>query len=383
MKRWLIRFVILGVIVAAVWALRATVFAPQPVEVEVVAVDRGAVEETVTNSRAGTVEARRRAKLSPEIGGTVVELPHREGSRVEAGDLLLRLEDSLQRARLEVAERELEAAASERRRACLAADRARRELDRMKGLIEDGIISTDQLDAVESTAETTAAACLAAEAQKARARSAVGLAQAELEKTRIRAPFAGVVADLSTEVGEYSTPSPPAVPVPPVLDLLDPTSIYVSAPMDEVDSARIRVGQVAKVTVDSHRGEELPGRVVRVAPYVLDVEEQNRTVEIEVELDDQAFAATLLPGTSADAEVVLERREDVPRIPASALIEEEQVLVLRDGTLEAVPVEVGLRNWELAEIRSGIEVGDRVVTSLDRAEVRPGAAAVATGDGEP
>ena len=381
MRRWTLRFLVLLALAAAVWALKATVFAPQPVAVAVVAVERGPVEETVTNSRAGTVEARKRAKLSPEIGGTVAEIPYREGDRVERGALLLRLEDSLQRARLEVAGGDLEAVAGERQRACLAAERAARELERTRGLIDDGIVSADRLDAVESGALTAAAACDAARAQEDRARSAVGLSRAELDKTLIRAPFAGIVAEVRTEVGEYSTPAPPAVPVPPVLDLLDPASIYISAPMDEVDSARIRTGQPARVTVDSHRGRELPGRVVRVAPYVLDVEEQNRTVEIEVELDDEGFAATLLPGTSADAEVVLERREDVLRIPASSLLEGARVLVLEGGRLRAVPVEVGLRNWAWAEVASGLAEGNRVVTSLDRAGVEDGALAEEEGGG--
>ncbi len=377
MRKWTIRIVALVALAALVWGLQATFFAPEPVPVAVFALERGPVEETVTNSRAGTVEARRRAKLSPEIGGTVAEIPFREGERVEAGALLLRLEDSLQRARLEVAEGDLETAAKERRRACLGAERAARELERVRGLVADGIVSADRLDAVESGALTAGAACDAARAQEDRARSAVGLARAELEKTRLRAPFAGVVAEVRTEVGEYSTPAPPAVPVPPVLDLLDPASIYVSAPMDEVDSARIRSGQQARVTVDSHRGRELPGRVVRVAPYVLDVEEQNRTVEIEVELDDAAFAATLLPGTSADAEVVLERREDVLRVPASSLLEGTRVLVLEGDRLRAVAVEAGLRNWAWAEVLSGLAEGERVVTSLDRAGVEDGALAAA------
>jgi HlyD family secretion protein len=150
--------------------------------------------------------------------------------------------------------------------------------------------------------------------------------------------------------------------------------------MDEVDAARLRPGLPARVTVDSHRGEEFPGKVVRVASYVLDVEEQNRTVEIEVELEDEAFAATLLPGTSADAEVVLESREDVLRVPSSCLFEGTRVLVLEDGKLREVEVEVGLRNWEWVEIAAGLEAGDRVVSSLDRAEIRAGAEAVAAGD---
>jgi len=97
-----------------------------------------------------------------------------------------------------------------------------------------------------------------------------------------------------TEVGEYITPSPPGLPIPAVLDLIDPSSIYVSAPMDEVDSARIHPGQHARVTIDSFPGRTFEGLAARVAPYVLDLEAQNRTVEIEVALDDAELAAAAL-----------------------------------------------------------------------------------------
>ena len=379
MKRWSIRLVVVLGLAALGWYLSQTTFAAKPLEVVTVAAEMGLVEETVTNSRAGTVEARRRAKLSPEIGGTVVELPFREGSQVAKGDVLLRLDDSLPRARLEVARRELDAAEGERERSCLSADRAKRELERVRGLVATGIVSTDRLDQLESVSMTSDASCGASKSNVARAHSGVGLAQAELAKMAIRAPFAGIIATLTTEVGEYSTPSPPAVPVPAVIDLLDQTSVYIAAPMDEVDSARIEPGQAVRVTVDSYRGEEFPGRVVRVAPFVLDLEEQNRTVEIEVELDDAAFAATLLPGTSADVEAVIERRENVLRLPTSCLIEGHDVLVLSDGVLRRIEVQAGLRNWAFTEIRDGIEEGARVVTSLDSLEIRDGVEAVEAG----
>ncbi len=380
MRRWGIRLVTAAALVAAAILLRATVLVAKPVVVEVALVERGTVEETVTNSRAGTVRVRRRARLSPQIGGTVVELPFREGERLRAGDVVLRLDDRLQKARLELAERDLEAATAATLEPCLGSERAERERERMRGLIASGIISANRLDQVESVAETSAAACHAGRTAEERARAAVALAAAELELTILAAPFDGVVAELSTELGEYSTPSPPGVPVPPVIDLMDPSSIYVSAPMDEVDSARIAPGQAVRVTVDSHRGEELQGRVVRVAPYVLDREEQNRTVEIEVELDDRSLAATLLPGTSADAEVILERREEALRVPTGSLLEGRRVLLLDHGVLRSVEVEAGLANWDFTEVRSGLQAGDAVVVSLDRAEVRDGAEAVV---GEP
>jgi HlyD family secretion protein len=296
---------------------------------------------------------------------------------VEAGDVLLRLEPRVPAAETELARRELATAEARSAEACLAAERAVRERDRLERLAAEGIISEDLLDQAESAADTSAAACTAARAGVASARSAIGLAQARLGQTVLRAPFDGVVADLRAEVGEWITPAPPAVPVPPVLDLIDPSSIYVSAPMDEVDAGVLAPGLPARITVDSLPGRELAGRVVRVAPFVEDVEEQNRTVEIEAELADQDVARSLLPGTSADVEVILEVRDDVLRVPTAALLEGSRVLVLgADGVLAEQEVEVGLSNWDWTEIRGGLEAGARVVTSLDRTGVEAGAEAV-------
>jgi HlyD family secretion protein len=374
-RRVFTRAALVVAVAAVVVLLRATVFAPQPIPVRVVAVEKGRVEETVTNSRAGTVKARRRAKLAPEIGGRVVELPRRRGAVVRQGDLLLRVDDALQRAQLKLSEDDRQAALAQRDQACLAADRAVRERDRTRSLAAEGIVSTDLIDGVDSQARTAEAGCRAAHATAARADSAIALARAQLDKTVLRAPFDGVVADTFIEVGEWTSPSPPALPIPPVLDLIDTRSIYVSAPMDEVDSGRIRKGQAARVSVDSQPGRHFPAHVVEVAPYVLDRLEQNRTVEIELELDDPSAAAGLLPGTSADAEVILSAREDVLRVPTQALLEGGRVLVLEQDRLVERTLSVGIRNWDLTEIKGGLSAGERVVTSLDRPEVKAGARA--------
>lgn len=368
--RWVLLAAVIGV---AVLALRYTVFKPAPVAVQVAAVQRGLVEQSVTNSRAGTVKARRRAKMSPEEGGRVVRIPKRKGDRVLAGEIVLELDDSGQRARLELARRERESASAEHSRACIAADRAQRELGRNQRLAKQGLISADFLDQMESTARGAAASCNAGVANERRAAASVQLAESQLEHTILRAPFDGVIADLGIEVGEWSTPSPPGITVPTVLDIIDTSSLYVSAPMDEVDSARIRTGLPAKVTIDSYPGKHFPAHVVRVAAYVLDREEQNRTVEVEAELDDTTFAGTLLPGTSADVEIILETRKDVLRVPSGALITGDKVLVVEGHVLAERAVDVGLRNWDFTEVRGGVRDGDRVVVSLDRPEVRAGA----------
>jgi HlyD family secretion protein len=376
MKRWLIRTAaVLGLVLLGL-GLRATVFATRPIEVEVTAVARGRVEETVSNSRAGTIKARRRAQLSPEVGGRVLEIPHREGERVKAGDVLLRLDSRVQQAQIDLTRRELQATLAQRSQACVAAERAEREVGRLRRLANEGIVSTDVLDQAQTSAETSRAACRAAAAGVEQGQAAVELARRQTDLLVLRAPFDGVVADVAIEIGEYTTPSPPAVPVPPVLDIIDPGSVYVSAPMDEVDSARIQPGQPARVTIDSYPGQTFTGRVSRIAPYVVDREEQNRTVEIEVEIDAVPPSVRLLPGTSADVEVILQAREGVVRLPTPSLLEGDKVLVAAGDTLEERTVRIGIRNWDWTEVlgdTGGVAPGDLVVTSLDRPEVKAGA----------
>lgn len=380
MSRTQMRLVLLAAIVAAWFALRATVFAPAPVPVRVVPLGRGTVEATITNSKAGTVRARRRARLSPGTAGIVAELAVERGDQVAAGDVLVRLDDASQAAAVEVARRALDVAVSAGERACIAAERARREYERNKQLAAQELVPVDRADALESAWKLAAADCRVAAAEVERARAVIGQAQAELDKTVLRAPFDARVAEVQVELGEWATPSVALVSAPHLVDAIDLSSIYVAAPMDEVDAGRLARGQEVRVTIDSHPGRDFAGRVVLVAPYVLDLEQQNRTVEIEVELDDEALSRTLLPGTSADVEVLLETRLDVLRLPSYALLEGSRVLVLEEGTLVERRVETGVRNWDWVEVTAGVTAGAQVVVSLDRADVEAGARAEAETD---
>ncbi len=177
--RWL--GVILVVAAVAV-ALRLTVLAARPVHVEVARVERGVVEATVTNTRAGTVKARRRAKLSPEVGGRVVRNPHRKGARVHAGDLLIELDGRVQRAQLELARRSVAAARARAREACLAAELAEKELARGEALHARGISPEQQLDSLRTERDRTAAACRAARAGVEEAEARVRVAE-EIRRT--------------------------------------------------------------------------------------------------------------------------------------------------------------------------------------------------------
>ena len=362
-------------VVALVILLRVTVLAPDVVAVRTAAVERGLVEQTVTNTRAGTIKVRRRAELSPQVGGLVVALPHREGDWVESGTVLVQLDSRAQRAELGSARTTVVASKAQANEACLAAELAQKELVRVEALHARGIASEQNLDLLSTDRDRSQAACAAARAAIGQAEARVFATEVQVAFTTLRAPFAGTIAALSTEIGEYITPSPPGLPIPPVIDLLDPASIYFSAPIDEVDAERLQVGQSVRVTVDSRPDQSFAGTLRRVAPFVLDVLEQNRTVEVEVEVADPDAMAGVLPGTSADVEVILEQRADTLRIPASAVAEGGGVLVLDDGLLVEKTVEVGLRNWRFAEVLSGLEAGERVVIVRNSPDIKAGAKA--------
>lgn len=375
MRTWLIRLLIVLALVAGYFVLDATVLAPDPVPVRVATVERGRVEATVTNSKAGTVKARRRAKLSPGTSGIVVELPIVRGDRVQAGDVLLRLDDATQSAQLDLAVEALKVAEARSRERCIAAERALRELERNRELAAEELVSVDVLDGLESAYQLAAASCDVAESEVEHSRASVAVAQAEQDKTVLRAPFAAIIAEVSVELGEWVTPSVPLISAPDLIDAIDSRSLYISAPMDEVDADKLETGLPTRVTVDSHPNRVFDARLTKVAPYVLDLEQQNRTLEVEVELDDAEFSATLLPGTSADVEIVLEVRDGVLRVPTYALMEDDRVLVLEEGVLAERDVETGMRNWDFTEIVGGLREGESVVTSLDRPEVQAGAEA--------
>ncbi len=366
-RRWRFRALVGSGIVGAVLLLQATVFAPEPVPVRTTLVARGTIDSTVTNSKAGTIRARQRAHLSTETGGRVVEITHREGDIVTQGELLLLLNDSSLRAQETQAIEAIRAADAHYEEMCITRDKARREYDRKRKLAAQNIVSADLLDQLQHVYQAASAACNAADAGRREVRASRAGAAANLDKVSIYAPFAGVIAEVDVEIGEWVTPLPQGI-----IDLINRESLYVSAPMDEIDSGRIRLGFPVRVTVDSRPGDVFLGKVTRIAPYVLDIEAQNRTVEIEVELDDPEVASSLLPGTSADVEVILLTLDDVLRIPTTALFQNNRVLVVEDDVLVEREVETALRNWDYVEIKAGIEEGEVVVTSLDRVEVEAG-----------
>ena len=370
------RRIAIAVAIVAVLGLAFAWFTrPKPIPVVLKEVAEGKVEATLANTRAGTVEACLRTKLSTIVGGRIEYLGVREGDRVKKGQLLLKLWNDDQQAQAALSQAQVALAGKRVDEVCIAAVNAEKEAKRQAELRDKGFVSSSREEAARTEAEVKRAACNTAKADVAQAEAKLKATRVEQGRVALYAPFDGTVAKIVGELGEYSTPSPPGVPTPPAIDLIDDSCLYVKAPMDEVDAPKISVGQPVRVTLDALPGKIIPGKVRRVAPYVSAVEKQARTVDVEVDFARPDETGRLLVGYSADVEIILDGRENVLRVPTAAIQEGGRVLLFNadGGKLEERKIKTGLANWEYTEVLEGLAAGDRIVTSLEKEGVKAGA----------
>ena len=366
-RRWLVSGVaaVVGVTLG-IWLLR-----PTPLPVRLVHPSRGDLISSVVNTRAGTIKSCQRAGLSLPMGGVVDEILVQAGDRVRQGQPLLTLWQRDLQAELQRSQANAALNRVLREQSCVQAEYDQREAKRLAALRARDLTSKTLHERAAALADHSRLACQAADAQAHIDAAQIAAAQARLSQSQLLAPFDGIVAEVNSKLGEYMTPSPPGIAMPPVIDLIDDRCLYVSAPIDEVDAARLRVGQSATILLDALPGQKFPARLRRIAPYVKEVEKQARTVEIEAEFTPKPADLPLLIGYSADVEVEIARRNQVLRLPAEARREDGQVLRLRDDHLELVKPEFGLENWNWLEIRSGLSESDQLVQQPGQLTVDP------------
>ncbi len=371
MKPLIIVSILIAAIAASVWYYTR----PDPITVKLHTVAAGTVKSTVSNTRVGTVKACRRAYLAPATGGQVAKLAVKEGSQVRQGQLLMAVWNKDLQAQIDLAQADAVASGARANQACSIAAGAKRDANRLLKLRKHKqIVSEESVDKAITESDSKRAACKAAKATIAVNQARIQAAESALERTIVKAPFDGVVAEVNAELGEFVTPSPPGIATLPAIDLLDISCLYVTAPIDEVDAPAIKTGMQACVSLDAFPKKRCSGSVRRIAPYVLDREKQARTVEVEVEITKPDDLIGLLPGYSADIEILLDSKENTLRIPTETILEGNRVLIYEDGeSLSERLFEPGLSNWDFTEIASGIEKGEKIVVSIGKEGVEVGA----------
>ena len=365
-RKSIVRTVIVIAIVILAIALFKFLSRPKPIEVSLASVSVGVVESTVTNTRAGTVMACRRARLAPHVGGQISKLAVKEGQKVTANEILVELWNTDVRAQLALTQNEFNAAKASARERCVRYDTLNKEARRIARLYKQKLASEEQQEQAQGNAKAAQAACEAATDQSKVAESRIDVINAALERTIVRAPFDGIVAEVNGEVGEFVTPSPVGVPTLPVVDLIDYQCIYVLAPIDEVDAPAVKTELRARITLDAFPDHPFPARVHRISPYIQDFEKQARTVDVEVYFENIIGEQNLLPGYSADAEIILDVKDSTLRVPTEAVFENKYVYLYHsdNGTVEKREIEPGINNWSFTQVLAGLNEGDQIVTSI-------------------
>jgi HlyD family secretion protein len=322
-------FVVLGLAVAT------TPGCSKSVTLKAVQVASVAVESTVTTISSGTVDAQQQAVLGFSAAGRVKRISVRLGDTVKPGALIAQLDNT-----------DLQA----------VHDEAVRERDRAKQLFDSGLVSRVALDEAAKNYE---------------------IARANLDKTVIRAPFEGVVTELNLEAGELYQGGAGATNVGKAsVRIVDLKPRIVKGQIDEADIAKVKAGAAARIKILAVRAKPFAARVERVVPYVSTTREQDRTSEIELRITEAPEGPALIPvGASADIEIVVASKENVPALPSRTVLglgANRYVYRVDGNRIRRTPIQVGLGNYDRTEIVSGVAAGDAVVFPSDEIELKDG-----------
>lgn len=364
------------------------------VEVRMDTAERRDLVATVTAS--GNIRARRSSDISSDVSGRIVELLVEEGDKVQADQLLLRLDQTQFQAAVGRAEAALSQTRAQAAQQRASLEQASREYERISRLWarDSTLVSRQQFDDAETGVKVAESLLQAAEHGVEQAEAALEEARDRLSKTTIRAPISGTVSRLNVDLGETVVVGTMNNPGSLILTISDLSVVEAVMEVDETDVPEISLGDSAVVEIDAFPNREFSGRVTKIGssairpPETFSGSGQTATIDFEVVITLDAPPSEIRPDLSASADVVTEVRKDALSVPIIALTvrdrddvlealddsvtipaadgEETQdvegVFVVKEGTARFVPVGVGIAGEEHFEILSGLEPGDTVVS---------------------
>jgi RND family efflux transporter MFP subunit len=284
-------------------------------------------------------------QVGSRVSGILQTLNVSIGDRVQAGQVLARLDPTEFQARLDQVNAALETAEVEERFAQI-------DLNRARELREQTVISQSELDAAERKSQV-------ASANLSQARANARSAEIQLDYTVIRAPVSGVVASVSTQVGETVAAS---FASPTFVTIIDLDRLEIWAYVDETDIGRVEVGQAAVFTVDTYLDTEFTGTVTAIQPKAEIIDNVvNYVTLIEI---GATQGRTLRPEMTTTVNILLEEREDVLTLPNGAVRRDsEGVYALVDDPAgpRRQTIRTGYRGSDFTEVLEGLQEGDVVL----------------------
>jgi RND family efflux transporter MFP subunit len=371
--------IVFGLAGAAYLVLRARAAVPVETIVVTASTDpgaRGGAPGAATSVTAnGYVVARTRAAVSSKVPGRLAYLGVSEGSYVNNGDVIARLENGDYEAQVAEATANLESSRAQLVEAQADRDQQERDASRLRGIRRQNVqlVSQQEVDAAETRVATGDARVKAAQARITAGEASLRYAKVNLANTEIRAPFTGTVLRKEAEVGEVVAPSVGGgLTRGAVVTMADLKSLEVEVDVNEAYIARLRSAQRARITLDAYPDTSFAGHVRQVVPTA---DRQRATVQVKVAIDDRDTRILPEMGARVDFLEAEARLAGAPaaavpaapriRVPAAAVREvngQSTVWLVRDGQLvsrvvQAAPVSGGFR-----EIRSGLAGGELLLS---------------------
>ena len=358
-KSWLLGVIVVALAAGGFWYWR---FAAQT-EVGVMPIQMG--ELTVQITGPGTVQARTEVNLSARLTAAVVSLAVDVGDPVQAGQVLVELDDRELQSRVSavLSQQRAVQGAIESAQAALARSQAELQLAESKQrrdaeLLQQGYVSQAVLDASTASLRIAQASVLSAQAalgsRRAEAEGVaqeLSAAQAALTYTRLVSPLSGIVVQRWVEPGSLATPGAP------LLKVIDPNTLWVATRVDETVVGSVKVGQEASIRL--RNGERLTGHVALLAR-----QSDAATRELDVFVAFDVLPEQFALNQEAEVLIATEQRRGL-LVPQTALIRDKEgrlgVLVAHNGKTEFRPVTSPAADREWALVSEGLSSGDLVV----------------------
>jgi len=316
---------------------------------------------------SGYVVAQRRADVASKVTGRIQQVFVREGSVVEEGQLLARLENEDARAALQQASANLEAGMARLEQARAVFEDARIDYERKAALAATGAVSASELDSARARFASSRAGVASLKAEVRSLESSLRNARVLLSYTEIRAPFSGVVLAKNADVGDIVTPlGAAATAKAAVVSMADLSSMQVEVDVSESNLGLVSAGQPCDIELDALSGEHFAGTVDALVPTV---DRSKATVLVKVRF--ASLDSRILPQMSARVSFLSRAPspgENAARtmVDARAVVSENgaaRAFVVEDGRARSRAVTTGARYADMVEVRSGLQPGETVVVN--------------------